>query len=293
MWSSLPTQRGEYEVRFIVGGDGDPIDGHRDGTTVFIEEGSVHAMSRVIVAGDVHLGAHNANVEDFNDFLDDVYHARASIDEVVLLGDIWDMVRRDPFGVAWETTTTLERLKRLTRAIPVQFIFGNHDGYLRGLDTARYELEFRQDYTLEQAGTRIHFRHGDEFDRLHSDRLSRYLSGRGDRGDIDPTRGRKDPIVAGVRDAVGSLRTRLRSDGGSVRAYPRRERRAHDFLRTAAADKLVYGHTHSPYVRHDNLVANAGSWKSTAPIHNTYVEITGGELSLYQFRPDGDDEQLE
>lgn len=251
-------------------------------------------MSRVIVAGDVHLGAHNANVNAFNSFLEDIYDNRTEIDEVVLLGDLWDMVRRDPFGVAWETATTLEHLKRLADALPVQFILGNHDVHLQHLDNSRYELEFRTDYRLKQDGTRILLRHGHEFDGLHSNRLSQYLSGNGDRGDIDPTRGRKDPIVDGVRDAVASVKTRLRTDGGSTpaRTYPRRERRAHEFLRTAPVDKLVYGHTHAPYVHADNLAANPGSWKSTAPVHNSYVEIIDGKLRLYRYRTEGQDERL-
>lgn len=250
-------------------------------------------MSRVIVAGDVHLGADNANSEAFNAFLDDLYQDRRSIDEVVLLGDIWDIVRRDPFGVAWETADTLERLKGLAEAVSVRYILGNHDMYLQHLDGTRYELDIRENYTLDQDGTRIQFRHGNEFDRLHSNRLSNYLSGAGDRGDIDPTRGRKDPVVAGFRDVVCSIKTRLRADGGSSRAYPRREMRAHDYLGTTAVDKLVYGHTHAPYVHHDNIVANPGSWKSTAPLHNTYVEITEGELALYQYLPEGKDERIE
>lgn len=252
-------------------------------------------MSRVIVVGDVHLGAHNANAEAFNNFLEDVYQERQSVEEVILLGDLWDMVRRDPFGVAWETAATLERLKRLANAVSVQFIFGNHDVYLEKLDNTRYELEFRTDYTLEQDGTRIHFRHGNEFDGLQSDLLSKYLSGGGDRGDIDPTNGRKDPVVAGVRTAVGSVKSQLQTVGATADTptYPRRERRAHDFLRTVSADKLVFGHTHTPYIRHDNTVANPGSWKSTAPVHNTYVEITEGKLVLYKYRPDDKDERLE
>ena len=252
-------------------------------------------MSRVIVAGDVHLGADNANVEAFNGFLENLYQDRASIDEVVLLGDLWDMVRRDPFGVAWETTETLEQLKRLGDKVPVRLILGNHDMYLQGLDSTRYELDFLEKYTLDQNGTRIHFRHGNEFDALQSNRLSKYLSGAGDRGDIDPTRGRKDPVVAGVRDVVCSIKTRLRADGGSshARSYPRRERRAHGYLGTIAADKLVYGHTHAPYVHHENIAANPGSWKSTAPVHNTYVEITEGELALYRYLPEEEDELIE
>ena len=252
-------------------------------------------MSRVIVAGDVHLGAENANAETFNSFLEDLYRDRASVDEVVLLGDLWDMVRRDPFGVAWETTETLERLKQLGNAVPVRLIPGNHDVYLRGLDSTRYELDIRESYSLDQDGTRIHFRHGDEFDGLQSDRLSKYLSGEGDRGEIDPTRGRKDPFVAGVRNVFYSIKTRLRADGGGsrARAYPRRERRAHGYLSTVSADKIVYGHTHAPYVHHDNIAANPGSWKSTAPVHDTYVEITEGELALYQYLPEEEDERIE
>ena len=286
-------QQKGYQQHHPRGGNRDTENEETHATAV--EGDGSRAMSRVIVAGDAHLGAHNANVEAFNDFLEDIYQDRSVIEEVILLGDLWDMVRRDPFGVAWETATTLERLKRLANAIPVQFIFGNHDLYLQELDDTRYELEFRTEYTLEQDGTRILFRHGNEFDGLHSNLLSKYLSGKGDRGDIDPTRGRKDPVVAGVRDAVDRFKSQLRTDGGSARArtYPRRERRAHEFLRTAAADKLVYGHTHSPYVHHDNLAANPGSWKSTTPVHNTYVEITEGQLALYQYRVDGEDERLE
>lgn len=251
----------------------------------------VFTVSRVIAAGDVHLGAHNANDDAFTSFLTNLYEERASIDEVVLLGDLWDMVRRDPFGVALETAETLDRLKRLASAVPVQFIYGNHDLYLQELDSSRYDLDFHTDYTLEQNGTQILFCHGNGFDRLQSDRLSTYLSGSGDRGDIDPTRGRKDPVVDGIRGAITSVKTRLRSDGGT-RTFPRRERRAHEYLHTVAADKLVYGHTHTPYVHDENLAANPGSWKSTEPVHNTYVEIVDGELALYQYRPDGEDERL-
>ncbi|MFP4174568.1 MAG: metallophosphoesterase [Halobacteriales archaeon] len=252
-------------------------------------------MSRIIAVGDVHLGAQNSDDEAFNAFLGEVYEDRGSVDEVVLVGDLWDMVRRDPFGVAWETSDTLNLLKSLADAVPVRLVLGNHDLYLDQLDPSRYEIDLRESYTLDQDGTRIHFTHGDGFDSLHSQRLSRYLSGAGDRGEIDPTRGRKDPFVAGFRDVVGGIKTRLRTDGGAseARSYPRRERRAHAYLNGIDADKLVYGHTHAPYVHHDNVAANTGSWKSTAPVHNTYVEVEGGELALYRYVHDGEDELIE
>ncbi len=249
-------------------------------------------MSRVVVAGDVHLGAHNSDAEAFAEFLDELHRRQEEVDEVVLLGDLWDMVRRDPFGVAWETSGILDGLKRLADVVPVRYVLGNHDVYLRDLDGGRYELDFRESYTLEQDGVSVHFRHGHEFDGLHSNRVSSFLSGPGDRGDIDPTRGLKDPVVAGAREVICRTRGWLRADGGEE-VYPRRERRAHDFAEGMSADKLVYGHTHSPYVNHDGVVANAGSWKSTAPVHNTYVEVSGGNLRLYEYRRGGEDRRLD
>jgi len=250
-------------------------------------------MSKVVVAGDAHLGSENADAAAFEAFLADL-RADADLEEVVFLGDLWDLVRRDPFGAALETAGPLDRLGRLAREVPVRYVLGNHDVHLRDLDWSRYAVDFREEYTIRQGGTAIRCRHGNEFDALQSDRLSRYLSGRGDRGDIDPTRGRKDPVVAYARETVGRLRSRLLPDGGRpAERYPRRERRAHEWLAGAGADKLVYGHTHAPYVHHDNLAANPGSWKTTAPVHNTYLEVSDGHLALYRYRRDAPDDRLE
>ena len=252
----------------------------------------------VVVAGDVHLGADNANVAAFNSFLDDV--ADRDPAHLVLLGDVWDLVRRDPFGAAWETSETITRLKALAAQLPVSVVFGNHDGHLRHLDAALYDVRFREALTLESGDSRIRFHHGEEFDRLHSDALSAYLSGPGDRGDIDPTRGRKDPIVAWGRGAIQRGKRRLRTvyatDGGeegAARSFPRRERRAHAHLDGIPEDKLIFGHTHAPYVHPENVAANPGSWKTTAPVHDTYLVVDGGDISLFRHRTEGADERLE
>lgn len=261
--------------------------------------GSEHS-GRILVAGDVHLGAANADVDAFNGFLDHVRRESTSGDRVVLLGDVWDLVRRDPFGCAWETSETITRIKRVAETIPVHVVLGNHDAWLSGLDAALYDVEFHDRHVLESGDCRIRFCHGQSFDRLHSDVLSEYLSRGGDRGDIDPTRGRKDPLVAIGRGAVQHGKRRLRStyralrgvDGAGRVAYPRRERRAHDHLGAIPEDKLVFGHTHRPYVRHDNAVANPGSWKTTAPVHNTYLVIEDGDIALFRHRDTGPDEPI-
>lgn len=259
---------------------------------------------RVIAVGDVHLGAANANADDFDDFLDHLHRERADLDEVILLGDLWDLVRRDPFGCAWETSGTITRLKRLAAAVPVRYVLGNHDACLRGLDDDRYEIDFRDGYVLRQGGYDVRFQHGNAFDRFQFDAVSNYLSGPGDRGEIDPTGGRKDPVVAAAREAIRSGKGRLRAVYGAVAPtgadadadavdYPRRERRAHAYLETVPEDKLIYGHTHAPYVHPDNVAANPGSWKSTAPVHNTYLVVEDGWIELYRYRGDGVSERIE
>jgi UDP-2,3-diacylglucosamine pyrophosphatase LpxH len=255
--------------------------------------------TRVLVAGDVHLGAANANVDAFNGFLDDLSGEHSDLTELVLLGDVWDLIRRDPFGCAWETTGTIRRLRRLAERVPVRLVVGNHDSYLRALDVSRYRIDIRDEYVLSQGGTSIRFCHGHAFDRFQFDPLSRYLSGPGDLGEIDPTRGLKDSLVAGARRYALAGAKRLSAAlpfataGSRFGArYPRRERRAHAFLETVPEDKLVYGHTHAPYVHHENVAANPGSWKSTAPVHNTYLEIVDGSLRLFQYRPSAEDERV-
>jgi UDP-2,3-diacylglucosamine pyrophosphatase LpxH len=254
----------------------------------------------VAVAGDVHLGAANANADAFNRFLDDLPAEHDDLTEVVLLGDVWDMIRRDPFGVAWESADTIGRLRALADDVPVRVLLGNHDTYLGGLDDSRYDVAFLDEYVLEQAGTTVRFVHGNAFDRFQFDVLSEHLSGPGDRGDIDPTKGLKDPVVAALRETAKRGHRRLRglpvvgTVASSVEAasYSRRQRRAHAFLESIEEDKLVYGHTHSPYVHHENAAANPGSWKATAPVHNTYLVLEDGVLELYQYRGSGEDERL-
>jgi len=251
-------------------------------------------MSDIVVAGDAHLGADTADSTAFEAFLRDLYVDRDGIAEVVLLGDVWDMIRRDAFGVAFEHPEVIDALTRLADALPVTHLYGNHDGALRALDNDRYPLALQETYTTTQAGTRFRFVHGHTFDRLQIPRLSRYLSGPGDRGEIDPTAGRKDRVVAAARDAVRTAKTgvtTLVGDGGHP-PYPRRERRAHAHVTDIPADKLVYGHTHRPYIHASNTVANPGSWTTTAPTANTYLRITDGDIALYRYHADAPDRRL-
>jgi predicted phosphodiesterase len=47
--------------------------------------------------------------------------------------------------------------------------------------------------------------------------------------------------------------------------------------------RLVFGHTHDPFITNDKTVVNAGSWVNELPKkedQNSYVEITKEKLNL-------------
>jgi predicted phosphodiesterase len=46
---------------------------------------------------------------------------------------------------------------------------------------------------------------------------------------------------------------------------------------------LVFGHTHHHFINEVENVVNAGSWVADSPVHNTFVELSGGKPRLYIF----------
>jgi predicted phosphodiesterase len=46
---------------------------------------------------------------------------------------------------------------------------------------------------------------------------------------------------------------------------------------------LVYGHTHRPFVNRQENLVNSGSWVTDAPVHGTYVVLSGGRPRLFVY----------
>ena len=47
---------------------------------------------------------------------------------------------------------------------------------------------------------------------------------------------------------------------------------------------LVFGHTHRPFISSDLKLVNCGSWVKDAKINNTFVEIDGDDVNIFQFK---------
>jgi predicted phosphodiesterase len=51
-------------------------------------------------------------------------------------------------------------------------------------------------------------------------------------------------------------------------------------------EKLVFGHTHKPFINDDRTVANTGSWvneMANEQSQNTYVKVSSGQMELKRF----------
>jgi predicted phosphodiesterase len=47
---------------------------------------------------------------------------------------------------------------------------------------------------------------------------------------------------------------------------------------------LIFGHTHSPFITYNKMVANSGSLVADNDFHDTYIEIdNNGDMSLKQY----------
>lgn len=65
---------------------------------------------KCVVVSDVHLGTEDSNREKFADFIDNLGD---DVEHLVLLGDIFDLWRRDPIGVLLENVDIVQKLLEL------------------------------------------------------------------------------------------------------------------------------------------------------------------------------------
>ncbi|MGA8856162.1 MAG: UDP-2,3-diacylglucosamine diphosphatase [Candidatus Bathyarchaeia archaeon] len=252
---------------------------------------------KVVVVSDQHLGYVNSDMIAFNQFLDELTKDD-EITNLVLLGDVLDMWRRDSSGVFLESKDTINKILSLTEKMTVHYVAGNHDFHVLRLQNFAYPFSFEKTLTLRDGKYTYLFLHGWEFDlmqqeplmealcRVMSDEAGDFESGvwatlTGSWSDIEfllTFLFRKERI----RKIADTLQTRpeerLRNILGDI------EKRACNRAKIIQPNGvLVFGHTHRPFVNTTETVANSGSWVTDAPVHNTYVELSNGRPRLFQF----------
>jgi UDP-2,3-diacylglucosamine pyrophosphatase LpxH len=250
----------------------------------------------IVVISDVHLGYEKSNSESFRKFLEQC--ARIDIDHFVILGDLMDFWRANNAQVIIDHQDILGQIGRL-EAKNIYYVPGNHDYLIHRLARRyleHYPFKVTKKLVLEDGSNRINFLHGYELEVLaslepmtielyeqFSDRMcfsQRAIGGFAtwlwglveNRNEITENVGqmRLPPHERSDFDREGALAT-------SAGAYL--------VLGMQPRDRLVYGHTHRPFINEEKTVVNSGSWVDEGPDRpqNTYVVIEDGRMELRRF----------
>lgn len=253
----------------------------------------------IIAVSDVHLGSDGSNKDAFKDFLS--LCDSTDVDHLVLLGDILEFWRRSNAQVIIENSDVLEQIATL-KAKKIHYVIGNHDYSLLRLSKRyeeSYQLSVGRSLRLVDGDTRLFFTHGYELEVLANyeplsveayekfcermcyseDILGEYASNLWNW--IENRKGswwRYRAIKTENRNPAEEDRIRrLALSGGK-----------YVLLGIRPGEKLIFGHTHDPFVSPDNMVANTGSWISgprgnpVSPM-NTYIRVVEGKLELKAF----------
>ena len=96
---------------------------------------------KLIMVSDVHLGYKNCDKDSFNRFLDSLQSDK-EVTDLILLGDIVDMWRRDASGVFLENWDIVQKIMSLKQKMRVHYIAGNHDYHVLQIQGHSYPFSF-------------------------------------------------------------------------------------------------------------------------------------------------------
>ena len=253
----------------------------------------------------MHLGSANCDRVSFNSFLNSL-HNEAHLTDLVLLGDIVDMWRRDASGVFLENMETMQIIKDLQTKMRVHWVAGNHDYHLLKLKNRaphyRYPFEFVRELEIKEVGLTIRFMHGYEFEYGHELRIMRptldilchFLSDYDGVGEEKLwTYLRRKFWDLHYTVFTQHLERRFRRlprsliDGPEERLAENRlevvEKRAYTEVRGKPDQLLVFGHTHHAFISKSEKLVNTGSWVTESKTHNTYVVLENGKPHLFVY----------
>lgn len=268
----------------------------------------IWAKNMVILAvSDTHIGYSNSNADAFDAFLKQTIDG-SDVDTLVVLGDCFDMWRRDVSGLFQENHEILQSILALKQKKDVQYIVGNHDYHFLHLVNHKYPLVFEKDLTLQGNGITYLFKHGWEFDDEQWPPVMEAL--------CDNLSDEGGQIRSDIWSIITSESQKMGQDMGSIKDIVKRycgkvecifDLHKDEYLRrlmtppaervsvafssveekaaksVKAGQLLVFGHTHRPFVSPTQNLVNTGSWVSDEKTFNTWVELDGVNIRLMRW----------
>ncbi len=229
--------------------------------------------------------------ERFFEFIERVEETAAG---VYILGDIFDFPALKGDSIWPRHKDTVNRILGLSRAgLPVNYLIGNHDISLRGIEIE--EVNFRLTYPdnkhpfeVELFGKKVYMEHGHYYDPLFQEHIYdavdflRAVTGKA----VDQS------ATDFLRDVVRIFQRKPKHDADKAAAkektevgVPERflklwEEAAEQLLKKRRCDIAMFGHTHGPALSRmlggPQFYVNTGDWVA----HSTYVEMTENSISL-------------
>jgi len=240
------------------------------GKTIEKQDDTISATNsqhlRLKIVSDIHLGYKNSDKDSFNRFLDSLQDDTQTTD-LVLLGDIVDMWRRDAAGVFLENWDIVQKIINLKQKMRVHYVAGNHDYHVLHMRNHSYPFNFAKDLKFTDRKYTYVICHGLEFDPHQKIAIMEALC----HVMYDPIENFED-LFGGVTQPPEKRLSQILKDVEHI-AYSKIKN----------DEMLVFGHTHHPFINDAENVVNTGCWVTDSTVHNTVVEISGGKPRLYIF----------
>ena len=259
---------------------------------------------KIVVVSDVHLGSDKCEKAAFNSFLKTLHEGDAT--DLVLLGDIVDMWRRDASGVFLENMDTVDILKGLREKLKIHWVAGNHDYHLLKLKNRAphydYPFEFHETLELVDGDHTYVFKHGYEYEYGNEMKFIRPVLEVLCHVMSDAEGVPEDEMWVNITKMMADLHysafshhlegKELTISHRSLHDSPEQrlkdkllkvEKRALDEVNGSPDRTLIFGHTHHPFINTEENLVNSGSWVNEATPHNTYVELEKGRPRLFVY----------
>ncbi len=221
------------------------------------------------------------------------------IDHLVLLGDFFDFWRRNNAEIITDNDDVIKKLMDLD-AENIHYIVGNHDYYMYNLGKLydeNFPFTISKNLRLEDGGNKFYFTHGYEFEAIYMEpvtlemyeEFSEKMCFSEDL--IGELAGHLWSLIRGsdLKDKLSNNpRTRLESTEQLNKIYKLSISKGKSFILGMKTDeRLIFGHTHGPFINQDKTVVNTGSWVNelqNPEYQNSYVEIEDGIIELKFFK---------
>jgi len=260
-------------------------------------------IKMILAVSDIHLGYEKCNREAFSEFLDEIQSK--DIEHFIILGDLFDLWRRNNVDIILENEDILEKLLSLN-AQNFHYIVGNHDFYLYKLGQkyqGNFPFPISKNLRLHDGGIKFYFTHGYELEVLTYEPLTlemyedtsekmcfddKILGGFvGQAWEIVHGNDFKEKIEGNITEKLGMTpHERFQSSEEPDKIIKFANSKSKGFLLGMQPDEiLVFGHTHDPYLASDGTVVNTGSWvhELEKEYQNSYLEIKDGNIELKFF----------